>query len=399
MPAGKREDFSVNTIIGPNTSINGNVDSAGFTRVDGSLCGNLSARGRIIIGERARMKSNITGTAVTIGGVVSGSVLASDKVVILATGVVLGDIITQRIQADDGCLIHGRVIVCQTRAKWDSAVSEYRDAEDLKSVTAAFAQRPSVSGKASGAEPAPEDGIRAPADYLTATESVFEAAESSSFHAGYAGAAGSVREAEGRAPESARSEAPQEEALEEKQAAPESAGAEVPRYWDMFKLPALAPPEEQAVVDPALYPEKADSPEDAAIMENAAAGPDEAAIPAEDAAFSGDAAVPAEGAAFSEDAEALPETAAPAEGAVFSENAATGPEEAAIPAEDAAFSGDAAVPAEGAVFSEDAEVLPGTAVFSGDAAASPEGAAPQDGEVPAASPLKEDGAEENHGES
>jgi cytoskeletal protein CcmA (bactofilin family) len=142
MSANKREDYSVNTIIGPNTYLNGDINSAGFTRVDGSLRGNLTAAGRIVVGERARMKSNIIGIAVTIGGVVSGNVLASERVTILATGIVLGDIITRRIQVDEGCLLHGRITVCQTREKWDNAVNEYRDREDIKSVTAGFAPRP-----------------------------------------------------------------------------------------------------------------------------------------------------------------------------------------------------------------------------------------------------------------
>jgi cytoskeletal protein CcmA (bactofilin family) len=138
MSGNKHEDFSINTIIGPNSSIDGDVDSGGFTRVDGSLRGNLNAQGRLIVGERARMKSSISGTFITIGGVVYGNVLASERVIILATGLVLGDIITRRIQADEGCLIHGRVTVCRTDEKWDKAVTEYRDAQGVKSALSGF---------------------------------------------------------------------------------------------------------------------------------------------------------------------------------------------------------------------------------------------------------------------
>ena len=128
MPGRKsREDFFMNTFIGPNTAVTGNIESAGFTRVDGSLRGALNARGRIIVGESARMKSNISGTSVTIGGVVHGNILASERVTILDTALVLGDIITRRIQADEGCLVHGRVTVCSDDEQWNRAVSEHRD--------------------------------------------------------------------------------------------------------------------------------------------------------------------------------------------------------------------------------------------------------------------------------
>jgi cytoskeletal protein CcmA (bactofilin family) len=133
----RKKDFSINTIIGPNSFVSGDVDSGGFTRVDGSLRGNLSAKGRVVVGEKARMKSNITGTAVTIGGVVFGNILASEQVIVLSSALVIGDIITWRIRADEGCLIHGRVTVCPNEDVWNRAVSEYRDAQEVKSVLAA----------------------------------------------------------------------------------------------------------------------------------------------------------------------------------------------------------------------------------------------------------------------
>ena len=133
MSKGRNADFSINTILGPGASINGDIESGGFTRVDGSIRGNLGAKGRVVVGARARMKGNIRGTAVPIGGVVCGNILASERIIILNTGLVLGDIITRRIQADNGCLLHGRITCCQDDAAWDKAIAEYRDAQGVKS--------------------------------------------------------------------------------------------------------------------------------------------------------------------------------------------------------------------------------------------------------------------------
>jgi cytoskeletal protein CcmA (bactofilin family) len=133
MSYGRNNDFSINTILGPGSSVSGDIESGGFTRIDGSIRGNLNAKGRVVVGERARMKGNISGTTVTIGGVVCGNILASERIIILNTGLVLGDIITRRIQADDGCLLHGKVTVCRGDEAWDKAVAEYRDAQGVKS--------------------------------------------------------------------------------------------------------------------------------------------------------------------------------------------------------------------------------------------------------------------------
>jgi cytoskeletal protein CcmA (bactofilin family) len=136
----RRVDFSINTIIGPNTSLTGDIEAGGFTRIDGSIRGDVRAKGRIVIGERARMKSNVTGTSITIGGVVYGNIISNGHLVILSTALIIGDIITRRIRADEGCLIHGRITVCPDDETWEKTVSEHRDAQGIKSALPVFSK-------------------------------------------------------------------------------------------------------------------------------------------------------------------------------------------------------------------------------------------------------------------
>jgi cytoskeletal protein CcmA (bactofilin family) len=136
--AQDRGDFSINTIIGPSTDLNGSIDTGGFTRIDGSIRGNVRARGRVVIGERARVKGNVTGKNITVGGVVYGNIFSDGHLVILSTAVIMGDIITRRIQADDGSFINGRVAVCPNDENWVKTTSEYRDAQGIKSALPVF---------------------------------------------------------------------------------------------------------------------------------------------------------------------------------------------------------------------------------------------------------------------
>jgi cytoskeletal protein CcmA (bactofilin family) len=131
-------DYSINTIIGPNTSLTGDVETGGFTRIDGSIRGDVRAKGRVVIGERARIKGNVTGTNITIGGVVYGNIISDGHLVILSTAIVIGDIITRRIQADDGCFINGSVAVCSSDERWTKTMSEHRDAQGIKSALPVF---------------------------------------------------------------------------------------------------------------------------------------------------------------------------------------------------------------------------------------------------------------------
>ena len=138
MALSRNSDFSINTILGPNTNLSGDIETGGFTRIDGSICGNVTAKGRIVIGERSRVKGNVTGTSITIGGVVFGSVISDGHLIILSTAIVIGDIITRRIQADDGCFINGKVAVCQDDESWSKASLEHRDIRGIKSALPVF---------------------------------------------------------------------------------------------------------------------------------------------------------------------------------------------------------------------------------------------------------------------
>jgi cytoskeletal protein CcmA (bactofilin family) len=131
--ASHSEDFSINTIVGPHSALRGDLETDGFTRIDGDIRGNVLVRGRVVVGEGARLRGNVSGTVVTIGGVVQGNVLASERLTVLSTALVLGDVITRRIQADEGCLIHGQVRVCATAEDWEAVLAEYQDAQRVKS--------------------------------------------------------------------------------------------------------------------------------------------------------------------------------------------------------------------------------------------------------------------------
>ena len=139
--APKNEDLSINTIVGHGTTFRGEIDAAGFVRVDGNIHGDVTARGRVVIGEKARMRSDIVGTTVIVGGAVKGNIYASEGVTILSTGLVIGDIVTRRIQADDGVFLQGRVIVCGEAGDFQARLDSYRDERGVRERAA-----PAVNG-------------------------------------------------------------------------------------------------------------------------------------------------------------------------------------------------------------------------------------------------------------
>ncbi|MDR0600078.1 MAG: polymer-forming cytoskeletal protein [Treponema sp.] len=129
----RRNEFALNTIIGPESFVQGDMETGGFTRIDGGLRGNLHAKGKVVVGENARMRSSIIGTAVTIGGVVDGNILATERIIVLPSALIMGDIITRRIEAHDGCVIHGKIRVIQGEESWERAAAAYQHKRSVRS--------------------------------------------------------------------------------------------------------------------------------------------------------------------------------------------------------------------------------------------------------------------------
>ncbi len=132
------EDVSINTIIGAGSMIRGKLAIAGFVRVDGDVDGGIETPSRLIIGDGARVRGDIEARSVTVGGVVQGDIIAPDGVTILASGMVLGSVITRRLQVDDQVLLQGRCIAVNDDQRFADALQEYRNRRALDQ--SAFAQ-------------------------------------------------------------------------------------------------------------------------------------------------------------------------------------------------------------------------------------------------------------------
>ena len=138
----KQGEFAINTIIGPGSMVRGDIEASGFTRVDGNVKGNLNTQGRVVVGESARMRSSISGTSITIGGVVDGNILASERLIVLSSALIIGDIITRRIEAGEGCIIHGKVRICQNEESWERAKAEFRNKrQTMAAASSPYTQR------------------------------------------------------------------------------------------------------------------------------------------------------------------------------------------------------------------------------------------------------------------
>jgi len=100
-----QEDF---TFLGRDVVFKGILTLEGNVRVDGQLEGELHSTGTLTVGEHAIIKGNITAGVLITSGKIKGDVIASEKVMILNPGIVIGDIRTPAISIEAGAHFHGR---------------------------------------------------------------------------------------------------------------------------------------------------------------------------------------------------------------------------------------------------------------------------------------------------
>jgi cytoskeletal protein CcmA (bactofilin family) len=93
--------------ISEGTEIVGTITTSGDIRIDGILEGNLTSKGRIVIGEKGRIKGELAGRQVDIWGTLEGSLNASEIINLKAMSTIIGDIKTLKLCIEVGALFNG----------------------------------------------------------------------------------------------------------------------------------------------------------------------------------------------------------------------------------------------------------------------------------------------------
>jgi cytoskeletal protein CcmA (bactofilin family) len=95
------------TVISKGVKIEGKLSCSGNIRLDGEVQGDISSQGVVIIGEFGKVNGQINADNITIGGKVTGTVKAKEKVMLESKGNLKGDIITKILSVDAGAVFNG----------------------------------------------------------------------------------------------------------------------------------------------------------------------------------------------------------------------------------------------------------------------------------------------------
>jgi cytoskeletal protein CcmA (bactofilin family) len=97
------------TRIGPGITIEGEVTSDDEVVVGGVLRGKLQVDGPVTIESDGVVEADIGAQSVSIGGQVTGNIVAAERVDLLAGGRLIGDVKAARLTIADGASFKGNV--------------------------------------------------------------------------------------------------------------------------------------------------------------------------------------------------------------------------------------------------------------------------------------------------
>jgi cytoskeletal protein CcmA (bactofilin family) len=102
------ETTLINSIIGQGTRFTGEFNLSGLLRIDGDFSGTIKTKGKVLIGSNGRVECTMHAGTVVIGGIVKGNIFSSEKVIILSTGLMIGNITAPRLIIEEGVQFSGQ---------------------------------------------------------------------------------------------------------------------------------------------------------------------------------------------------------------------------------------------------------------------------------------------------
>lgn len=105
---------SIDTLIGVDTRIEGDIHFMGGLRVDGAIRGNVSepnaSPSTLILSEHGRIEGAINASKIVINGKVTGPVKANQFIELQAKARITGDVYYKSLEMHTGAVIEGKLV-------------------------------------------------------------------------------------------------------------------------------------------------------------------------------------------------------------------------------------------------------------------------------------------------
>jgi len=114
------------TFLARGFEFKGTLTFEGTVRIDGMVSGAIYSKGTVILGEHAVIEGDISAGTIVSGGMINGNLTATERVQLLPSAVLNGDLKTPFLKVEEGVQLHG---TCEAEGRAKSkSVEEPRKA-------------------------------------------------------------------------------------------------------------------------------------------------------------------------------------------------------------------------------------------------------------------------------
>jgi cytoskeletal protein CcmA (bactofilin family) len=122
-------DSTTINLISSGTEITGNIKSAGDIRIDGGLTGNMSTKGKVVIGPTGKIKGEIICKNSEVSGIIEGKIVVSQLLSLKSSSKIIGDISTSRLSIEPGARFTGNCKMSDYEENEGGATSKGKEPE------------------------------------------------------------------------------------------------------------------------------------------------------------------------------------------------------------------------------------------------------------------------------
>ena len=114
-------DNKLPNMIGTGTKITGNIETNGDIRIDGEIEGNITSKGKVVVGPNGKVIGEVHCSNAEISGFLKGLIKVSELLSLKNESKLLGDINTAKLSIEPGAVFTGS---CKMSGDADNVLTE-----------------------------------------------------------------------------------------------------------------------------------------------------------------------------------------------------------------------------------------------------------------------------------
>ena len=107
----EQTNTKISSIIGADMVVEGNIKAKDTIRVEGYVTGNVETDGALVISATGKVKGNVRGSSIVIGGILEGDLASTGKTEVISTGKVFGNMHTRSLIVDENAVFQGQCVM------------------------------------------------------------------------------------------------------------------------------------------------------------------------------------------------------------------------------------------------------------------------------------------------